>query len=115
MRNTNGADDEKQARAAARDDGHAKIPPGRVVAHNNNLHGSNWPTGFNGFRAWTWTASREHADFVLCPCGWSGLEHYAREEFVESYREDPERYERLVRKAEVERKAEAEWACFEDA
>jgi len=46
-----------------------KIPPGRVIAHNNILHGPNWPTGPNGFRAWTWTASKEHADFVLCPCG----------------------------------------------
>ena len=30
------------------------IPPGRVIAHNNILHGPNWPTGPNGFRAWTW-------------------------------------------------------------
>jgi hypothetical protein len=22
-----------------------KIPPGRVIAHNNILHGPNWPTG----------------------------------------------------------------------
>jgi hypothetical protein len=90
-----------------------KIRPGRVIEHNPIAHGPNWPPGVNGFRAWT--ASKPHDEFVLCPCGWSGLEHYAREEFVESYREDPERYERLVRKAEVERKAEAEWACFEDA
>ena len=74
-----------------------KIPPGRVIAHNNILHGPNWPTGPNGFRAWTWTASKEHADFVLCPCGWSGLEHYAHKDAVDYYREDPERYQRRVK------------------
>jgi hypothetical protein len=63
------------------------IPPGRVIAHNNILHGPNWPTGPHGFRAWTWTASKEHADFVLCPCGWSGLEHYAHKDAVDYFRE----------------------------
>ena len=86
-----------------------KIPPGRVIAHDNILHGPNWPTGPNGFRAWTWTASKEHADFVLCPCGWSGLEHYAHKDAVDYYREDPERYQRRVKELETEH------GCFEDA
>jgi hypothetical protein len=86
-----------------------KIPSGRVIAHNNILHGPNWPTGPNGFRAWTWTASKEHADFVLCPCGWAGLEHYAHKDAVEYFREDPERYQRRVKELETEH------SCFEDA
>jgi hypothetical protein len=81
-----------------------KIPPGRVIAHNHILHGPDWPIGINGFRAWT--ASQPHADFVLCPCGWSGLEHYAHRGFVEEYREDPERYKARVKELEVEWRAD---------
>jgi hypothetical protein len=60
-----------------------------VIAHNNVVHGPNWPTRSNGFRAWTWTASKEQltykqrvreaevewrADGLLTDDGWDELE-----------------------------------------
>ena len=48
------------------------------------------PTGpavSTGFRAWT--DAKRPAGFVLCPCRWSGLRHYAARRFVEAYRENP--------------------------
>jgi hypothetical protein len=75
-----------------------KIPPGRVLMHNHVLHGPHWPIGINGFRAWT--ALKPYDGYVLCPCGWAGLEHYARDDFVEAYRENPARYMRRVRAEE---------------
>jgi hypothetical protein len=29
------------------------VREGRVLMHNHVSHGPNWPTGSNGFRAWT--------------------------------------------------------------
>jgi hypothetical protein len=43
------------------------IRSGRVLMHNNVLHGPNWTSGLNGFRYWT--DSRPPDGFVLCPCG----------------------------------------------
>jgi hypothetical protein len=77
-----------------------KIPPGRVLSHNHVTHGPDWPTGPNGFRAWT--NAKRLPNFVLCPCGWAGLKHYALKDFVAEYRADPQAYKRLVEKAERE-------------
>jgi hypothetical protein len=67
----------------------------RVLMHNHVIHGPNWPTGPNGFRAWTDT--KPYPGFVLCPCGWAGLKHYADKGHVEAYLENPARYKRRVR------------------
>jgi hypothetical protein len=61
-----------------------KIPEGRVLMHNHVRHGKTTQTGINGFRAWT--AIKPYPDFVLCRCGWSGLEHYASKEHAKIYR-----------------------------
>jgi hypothetical protein len=66
-----------------------------VIAHNQITHGPDWPTGVNGFRAWT--APTKFAGFVPCPCGWSGLKHYAAREYVEAYRANPAGYKRRVK------------------
>ncbi len=68
--------------------------------HNHVIHGTHWPSGINGFRAWT--DDKTPPGFVLCPCGYAGLQHYARKDHVEYYREDPERYKRRVRALERE-------------
>jgi hypothetical protein len=51
------------------------IPEGRVLCHNHVRHSPNTPVGENGFRAWT--EAKAPKGFVKCPCGWSGLPHYA--------------------------------------
>ena len=81
-----------------------KIPKGRVIAHNHVIHGPDWPAGINGFRFWSWPADEmcEHDHFVLCPCGWSGLEHHAWADFVEDYLRGPEGYKARVKELEVE-------------
>jgi hypothetical protein len=66
--------------------------------HNHVLHGPNWPTGPNGFRAWT--DMKPPLGFVACPCGWAGLPHYAPEDHVQAYRDNPERYQRGVKQLE---------------
>jgi len=76
------------------------VARGMVLAHNHVVHGPDWPCGVNGFRAWT--DAKRPAGFVLCPCRWSGLRHYAARRFVEAYRENPERYWRSVRVLERE-------------
>jgi hypothetical protein len=38
----------------------------------------------NGFRAWTDCELPKH--FIKCPCGWSGLPHYASNEYVRHIR-----------------------------
>ena len=40
------------------------------------------PIGVNGFRAWT--EIKVPAGLIRCPCGWSGLPHYALREYVEA-------------------------------
>jgi len=74
------------------------IGKGRVLMHNNVNHGPNWPTGPNGFRAWT--DEKPPLGFILCPCGWAGLPHYALESHVQAYRGNPKRYQRGVRALE---------------
>jgi hypothetical protein len=56
------------------------IPEGRVLCHNHARHSPNTPCGVNGFRAWT--EAKPPKGFVKCPCGWSGLPHYASREYV---------------------------------
>jgi hypothetical protein len=46
------------------------VGPGRVLCHNHVKHTS------NDFRAWT--DAEPPPNFVKCPCGWSGLPHYAK-------------------------------------
>jgi hypothetical protein len=69
-----------------------------VLAHNVVVHGPDWPVDINGFRAWT--ATQPPPGFVLCPCGYAGLEHYADADFVQLCRKDPGRYWRKVRAIE---------------
>jgi hypothetical protein len=70
--------------------------------HNDVLHGPNWPTGPNGFCAWT--DNKPPEGFAPCPCGWAGLPHYAAKGHVQSYRDDPDRYQRRVKHQEWRRK-----------
>jgi len=76
------------------------VGPGRVLMHNHVMHGPRWPTGMNGFRAWT--AKKLYVGFVLCPCGYAGLKHYAWREHVKCWRDPKKRsaMERWVRAEE---------------
>jgi hypothetical protein len=58
------------------------VGPGRVLMHNHVRHSVDMPCGVNGFRAWTDT--EPPTGFVQCPCGWSGLPHYAAHSHVEA-------------------------------
>ena len=75
------------------------IRSGRVLMHNNVLHGPNWTSGLNGFRYWT--ESQPPDGFVLRPCGWAGRKHYADRDHVNGYRADSASYRRRV--VELER------------
>jgi hypothetical protein len=66
--------------------------------HNHVVHSTHWRVGVNGFRVWT--DNKPPADFVPCPCGYAGLQHYARKDFVEYYLQNPEWYKRRVRALE---------------
>jgi len=48
---------------------------GWTLCHNHVRHTANTRCGVNGFRAWWVKVPPEH--FVPCPCGWSGLPHFA--------------------------------------
>jgi hypothetical protein len=56
------------------------VAPGRVLCHNHVRHVPDTPCGVNGFRAWT--DIEPPKDFVMCPCGYAGLPHYALHEQV---------------------------------
>jgi hypothetical protein len=71
-----------------------KIPPGRVLMHNHVMHGPGWSCGINGFRAWT--ADKPYKGFLLCPCGYAGLKHYADRDHVKAWR-DPKRRKSMER------------------
>jgi len=58
-----------------------RITSGRVLMHNHVKHTPKTPCHYNGFRAWT--DIKPPDGFVECPCGWSGLTHYARRNHVE--------------------------------
>ena len=75
------------------------VPKGMLLMHNFIIHGPNWRTGINGFRAWIDTEVPE--GFVPCPCGWAGLPHFSYKEHVQSYREDPRGYQLRVRYQEL--------------
>jgi len=68
---------------------------GRVLMHNHIRHSIDMPCGVNGFRAWRDTTPPP--GFVKCPCGWSGLPHYAAYSHVEvtEGRCDPRSWEEL--------------------
>ena len=59
-----------------------KVRAGHVLCHNHILHTVDMPPGVNGFRAWFDKDPPDH--FAQCPCGWSGLPHYAWRENVKS-------------------------------
>jgi hypothetical protein len=61
-----------------------KVPEGRVLAHNHVMHTKGMPHGLNGFRCFTWPKGKQPRHFVRCPCGWSGLPHYAWREHVKA-------------------------------
>jgi hypothetical protein len=69
--------------------------------HNHVVHGTHWRVGVNGFRVWT--DNKPPADFVPSPCGYAGLQHYARKDHVEYYLQNPERYKRRERALERRR------------
>jgi len=71
------------------------VGPGRVLMHNHIRHSIDMPCGVNGFRAWRDT--KPFPGFVKCPCGWSGLPHYAACSHVEATkgRCDPRSWEEL--------------------
>jgi hypothetical protein len=75
------------------------VAEGRVLMHNHVVHGPNWPTGPNGFRAWT--DDQPPLGFIPCPCGWASLPHYAAEGHVQAYSEDPKRYQRRAKYQEA--------------
>ena len=58
------------------------VGAGRVLCHNHVRHTVDTPCGLNGFRAWT--DLKPPSKFVKCPCGWSGLPHYAWREHVKA-------------------------------
>lgn len=60
------------------------IGAGRVLCHNNVVHTVDMPHGLNGFRAFTCGADEKPKGFVKCPCGWSGLPHYAHRGHVKA-------------------------------
>jgi hypothetical protein len=60
------------------------VGAGRVLCHNHVKHTDDMPCGFNGFRAWTCDAAGKPRGFVKCPCGWSGMPHYAWSEHVKA-------------------------------
>jgi hypothetical protein len=57
-----------------------KVPEGRFLHHNHVMHTINMPVGLNGFRAWTYPSVMD--GFAKCPCGWSGLPHYAAKDHI---------------------------------
>jgi hypothetical protein len=61
------------------------IPAGKILVHNRVIHGSDWHCGANGFRCWTLNKSSSRR-WRVCPCGWSGLKHYASPEHVKYQR-----------------------------
>ena len=63
-----------------------EIPPGRVLMHANvAFAGDRTRIGDQGFRAFI-TATKPLDKFVPCPCGWSGLPHYAHARIVAAWR-----------------------------
>ena len=57
------------------------VKSGWVLCHNHIMHTENMGCGTNGFRAW-FEREMPPAGFIKCPCGWSGLPHYALREHV---------------------------------
>jgi hypothetical protein len=74
-----------------------KIPPGRVLMHNLVTLKKDRPIGDEGFRAWTGIKPLE--GFVPCPCGWSGLPHYAHPDVVSAWRRLKRERRRTIRTA----------------
>jgi hypothetical protein len=58
-----------------------KIKSGYVLCHNHVMHTLAIPSGVNGFGAW-FSPDGPPTGFIRCPCGWSGLLHYAFRDHV---------------------------------
>lgn len=71
-----------------------KIPDGMLLHHNHVMHGPGWSCGINGFHAWF--SPHRFKGFILCPCGWVPLKHYALRGYVKAIREHPMRQKRWV-------------------
>jgi hypothetical protein len=71
------------------------IGPSRKLMHNHVRHTWDTPCGTNSFRAWTDT--KVPAGFIRCPCGWSGLPHYASRRQVEASKGKCDTLEELER------------------
>jgi hypothetical protein len=67
--------------------------------------------GVNGFRAWT--ADKPPPGFVLCPCGYAGLKHYAFKDHVAAYRENPQSYKRSAKYQERRGELEPEELAYQ--
>jgi hypothetical protein len=74
------------------------IKPGRKLMHNNVRHTVDMPCGKNGFGAWT--ADKVTTGFVECPCGWSGLPHYAHPDHVKATKGKCATWEQVTRPIE---------------
>lgn len=60
------------------------VPEGRILAHNHIMHTARTRHGVRGFRCWVWAPEDIPEHFAPCPCGWSGLPHYARKDHIEA-------------------------------
>jgi hypothetical protein len=60
-----------------------KIKYGYVLCHNHIMHTDDMPCGVSGFRVW-FNPEGPPTGFIECPCGWSGLLHYAYRGHVRS-------------------------------
>jgi hypothetical protein len=72
--------------------GHAPAKVAAVARHRRRVE-----HGYLFF----WTDDKPPEGFVPCPCGWAGLPHYAREDHVQAYRDDPKRYQRRAKYQEA--------------
>ena len=68
------------------------IPEGRRLHHNYVHHHTSSLCGAQGFRAWTEPKGSPLNGSERCPCGWSGLPHYAWDVHVKFVREHPDVY-----------------------
>jgi hypothetical protein len=75
-----------------------KIKPGRVLYHNHVMHTVSMGNGHNGFRCWTQPASRSILEgYAECPCGWSGLPHYADKDHIKATKGKAKTIEQMVK------------------
>jgi hypothetical protein len=75
-----------------------KIKSGYVLCHNHVMHTLAMPSGVNGFRAW-FNPDGPPTGFIECPCGWSGLLHYAFRDHVRATRGKCATWYQIARKS----------------